>query len=58
MNRSWCDQIRFNKEREYIPRGYRLLYPNHGIKQWNGRHWQILECDEVAILSTGKVKKI
>jgi len=57
MIRVWADQIRFNKPREYIPRGYRLFHKN-GIKEWNGEAWIITKADEVAILSTAKVKKI
>jgi len=57
MNRTWCNQIRFNKPREYIIRGFRLL-DKKGIKEWNGSSWIIRKADEVAILSIGKVRTI
>ena len=55
MRRAWCDQIRFNKKRDCIPKGFRLLYPHYGIIEWNGVWWQATKADEVAVLSTGKV---
>ena len=57
MNRTWADQIRFNKPREYIPRGFRL-FDKKGIKEWNGESWVLRNADEVAILSVAKVRKI
>jgi len=57
MIRTWCHQIRFNKPKEYIPRGFRLLTSN-GIKEWDGEKWIEREVDEVAILSVGKVRII
>lgn len=57
MLRTWCDQIRFNKPREYVPRGYRL-FDKVGFKEWNGESWIVRKADEVAILSTAKVRKI
>ena len=57
MKRTWADQIRFNKKRDYIPRGFRLLH-NKGIVEWNGTKWNYIQADEVAILSIGKVRKI
>jgi len=56
MKRAWADQVRINKLR-YLPRGFRLLHPE-GIKEWTGTFWIVLKADEVAILSTGKVRKI
>lgn len=57
MKRTWANQIRFNKPREYIPRGFRLLHKK-GIIEWDGIFWRLTEADEVAILSIGKVRKI
>jgi len=57
MNRTWCNQIRFNKSRECIPRGFRLL-DTKGIKEWNGEKWLFRKADEVAVLSIGRVKQI
>jgi len=57
MLRTWCNQIRFNKPREYIPRGFRLLN-DVGIKEWNGSEWVVREADQVAILSVAKVRSI
>jgi len=56
MIRTWCDQIRLNKPRD-IPRGFRLLYPHYGIIEWNGVWWQATKADEVAVLSTGKIRR-
>ncbi len=55
MKRTWCDQIRFNKSREYIPRGFRLLAKG-GIKEWNGISWIFKPGSNIAVLSTGKIK--
>lgn len=57
MIRAWCDQIRFNKRREYIPRGFRLLH-DKGIIEWDGKFWRLRKADEVSILSIGKVRVI
>ncbi len=57
MKRTWCNQIRFNKPREYIYRGFRL-FDKKGIQEWNGSSWIKTEADEVAILSIGKIRKI
>ena len=57
MIRTYCDQIRFNKPRDYIPRGFRLLCDT-GIIEWGGKFWRGMKADEVAILSTGKVRII
>lgn len=57
MRRAWCDQIRFNKKRDYIPRGFRLFHEK-GIVEWDGEKWNYFQADEVAILSTGKVKSL
>ncbi len=55
MIRAWCDQIRFNKPREYIPRGFRLLQKGIGIAEYDGDKWKIIYADEVAVLSIGRV---
>ncbi len=52
----WCDQIRFNKSREYIPRGFRLLTKG-GIKEWDGTSWIFKPGSNIAVLSTGKIKQ-
>ena len=57
FHRTWADQIRFNKPRDYIFRGFRLLHKK-GIQEWNGKSWNVISANEVAILSTSKVRKI
>ena len=57
MNRTWCDQTRFNKSRSSIPKGFRLLTET-GIKEWNGDCWRYFVANEVAVLSIGKIKKL